>query len=80
MSNFTTGTILETGPIMARRIWIIDRETATQIVVTELQWSKDLVNELNCARRTTHQERLKKRTTTTGRQYLYKKGVVGYFE
>ena len=73
-----TGEILECGPIMGRTIWIIERITKANAFLTKLEWSKDMVNEVGCMRRTVHKERVKIRESS-GRPFLYKKGI-GSFE
>lgn len=69
---------METGPIMGRKIWEVNRVTESNVIFTQLEWSKDMINEIGCMRRTGIKQRVKIRQTG-GRLLLYKKGI-GTFE
>lgn len=59
MSTPIIGTILETGNILSGRIWEVTSTTGKTILVTELEWSKDIIGQPGCMFLTGHTERLK---------------------
>ena len=73
MNKLETGIVYTTGNFITKRLWVLDRLTEQYAVFTELSWSTDMVNELNCARRTGLEVKVKIKG------YLFKKSF-GYFE
>ena len=73
ITKLETGIVYTTGNFITKRLWVLERLTEQYAVFAELSWSMDMVNELNCARRTGLEVMVKIK------EHLFNKSF-GYFE